>query len=219
MEVGPEAAVDVLAKAKNTFNRLLAAITMRCGQVIGKRHRRWGQALEAGWSVAPGVVAGARRHMIADGLGLAGARWGLAGAEAVLMIRTLVASGHLEVCWRFISPGSASLSIGAAIGTDMPYGLIASVAETSNTLSGSALGSAAPYDRVADLPCRFQFGRHPAQADVFRPPRLDDDLRQRLLVTGAIRVNRVRGSGFDQEVRSSICVGILTSAEGNSASA
>ncbi|MFF4625841.1 ISKra4 family transposase [Nonomuraea jabiensis] len=64
-------------------------------------HLRYDQALEAGWPIATGVVEGACRHLIADRFDLAGARWGLAGAEAVLKLRALVANGHLEQYWSY----------------------------------------------------------------------------------------------------------------------
>ncbi|MFC5833140.1 hypothetical protein [Nonomuraea insulae] len=64
-------------------------------------HLRYEQALEAGWPIATGVIEGACRHLIADRFDLAGARWGLAGAEAVLKLRALVANGHLEEYWTF----------------------------------------------------------------------------------------------------------------------
>ncbi len=62
---------------------------------------RYDQALEAGWPIATGVIEGACRHLIADRFDLAGARWGLAGVEAVLKLRALIANGHLDEYWRF----------------------------------------------------------------------------------------------------------------------
>ncbi|MEV3987145.1 hypothetical protein [Nonomuraea sp. NPDC049758] len=80
--------------------------------------------LEAGWSIAAGVVEGACRQLIADRFGRPGrGAVGLAGAEAVLKLRVLVANGHLEEYWSFISPGSTSLSIRAATRMDMPLRL------------------------------------------------------------------------------------------------
>ncbi|MCK2214331.1 ISKra4 family transposase [Actinomadura sp. ATCC 31491] len=64
-------------------------------------HLRYDQVLEAGWPIATGVIEGACRHLIADRFDLAGARWGLAGAEAVLKLRALIANGHLEKYWHF----------------------------------------------------------------------------------------------------------------------
>jgi hypothetical protein len=62
---------------------------------------RYGQALEAGWPIATGVIEGACRHLIADRLNLGGARWGLDGAEAVLTILAVISNGDFEEYWRF----------------------------------------------------------------------------------------------------------------------
>jgi hypothetical protein len=58
-------------------------------------------ALEAGWPIATGVIEGACRHLVGDRLDITGARWGLAGAEAVLKLRALVSNGDLDAYWRF----------------------------------------------------------------------------------------------------------------------
>ncbi|MDL4818680.1 ISKra4 family transposase [Actinomadura opuntiae] len=62
---------------------------------------RYDQALRAGWPIATGVIEGAVRHIVADRLDISGARWGLAGAEAVLKLRTVVANGTFPDYWRF----------------------------------------------------------------------------------------------------------------------
>jgi hypothetical protein len=49
-------------------------------------HLRYDHALAHGWPIATGVIEGACRHLIADRFNLAGARWGLAGAEAMLKL-------------------------------------------------------------------------------------------------------------------------------------
>jgi hypothetical protein len=58
-------------------------------------------ALAAGWPIATGVIEGACRHLIADRLDITGARWGLAGAEAVLKLRALISNGDLDTYWRY----------------------------------------------------------------------------------------------------------------------
>ncbi len=58
-------------------------------------------ALANGWPIATGAVEGACRHLIADRLDIAGARWGLPGAEAILRLRTVVANGDLDLYWHF----------------------------------------------------------------------------------------------------------------------
>ncbi|MET8740778.1 ISKra4 family transposase [Streptomyces sp. NPDC004728] len=58
-------------------------------------------ALAAGWPIATGAIEGACRHLIGDRLGITGARWGLAGAEAVLKLRALTDNGGLDAYWRY----------------------------------------------------------------------------------------------------------------------
>lgn len=62
---------------------------------------RYDQALTKGWPIATGVVEGACRHLIGDRLDITGARWGLAGAEAMLKLRALIANGDLAAYWRY----------------------------------------------------------------------------------------------------------------------
>jgi hypothetical protein len=58
-------------------------------------------ALEAGWPIATGVIEGACRYLVKDRMDITGARWGLAGAEAVLKLRALRANGDFEEYWRY----------------------------------------------------------------------------------------------------------------------
>lgn len=58
-------------------------------------------ALAAGWPIATGAIEGACRHLIGDRLDITGARWGLAGAEAVLTLRALTDNGDLDEYWTF----------------------------------------------------------------------------------------------------------------------
>ncbi|GAA1699671.1 hypothetical protein GCM10009733_111950 [Nonomuraea maheshkhaliensis] len=62
---------------------------------------RYDQALEQGWPIATGVVEGSARYLIGDRLDITGARWGLAGAEAVLKLRALIANNDLDQYWIF----------------------------------------------------------------------------------------------------------------------
>jgi hypothetical protein len=59
------------------------------------------QYLAAGLPMATGVIEGACRHLVKDRMELTGARWGLEGAEAVLRLRSLRASGDFEEYWEF----------------------------------------------------------------------------------------------------------------------
>ena len=58
-------------------------------------------ALTNGWPIATGIVEGACRHLIKDRMDITGARWGLAGAEAILKLRAIKANGDFEEYWRY----------------------------------------------------------------------------------------------------------------------
>ena len=57
--------------------------------------------LAAGYPISSGVVEGACRYLVRDRMELTGARWGLNGAEAVLKLRALRASGDFDEYWTF----------------------------------------------------------------------------------------------------------------------
>ena len=52
--------------------------------------------LAAGYPIATGVIEGACRYLVRDRMELTGARWRLVGAEAVLKLRALRASGDFR---------------------------------------------------------------------------------------------------------------------------
>jgi len=58
-------------------------------------------ALRNGWPIATGIIEGACRHLIKDRMDITGARWGLAGAEAILKLRALKANGDFDTYWRY----------------------------------------------------------------------------------------------------------------------
>jgi hypothetical protein len=57
------------------------------------------RALANGWPIATGVIEGACRHLIGDRMGITGARWGLDGAQAMLWLRAIAASGDTSAYW------------------------------------------------------------------------------------------------------------------------
>lgn len=70
--------------------------------LINKREfLRYPTFLDMGAPIATGVIEGACRHLIGDRMDITGARWSLAGAEAVLKIRSLRSSGDFDDYWRF----------------------------------------------------------------------------------------------------------------------
>ncbi len=58
-------------------------------------------ALKKGWPIATGIIKGARRHLVKDRMDITGARWRLAGAEAVLKLRAIKANGDFDHYWRY----------------------------------------------------------------------------------------------------------------------
>ncbi len=58
-------------------------------------------ALANGWPIATGIIEGACRHLVKDRLDITGARWGLAGAEAILKLRALKANGDFDQYWAY----------------------------------------------------------------------------------------------------------------------
>ena len=62
---------------------------------------RYDEFLRDGLPIATGVIEGACRHLVKDRMDITGARWGLEGAEAILRLRSLAASGDLAEYWEF----------------------------------------------------------------------------------------------------------------------
>ncbi|MFU8855226.1 ISKra4 family transposase [Micromonospora sp. SL1-18] len=63
------------------------------------RYLRYHEALAAGWPIATGVIEGACRHLVKDRMDITGARWSLAGAEAILKLRALISNGDFDDYW------------------------------------------------------------------------------------------------------------------------
>ena len=67
----------------------------------GTRHYlAYDQALAMGLPIATSVVEGACRYLVKDRMEKTGARWSLGGAEAVLRLRALRASGDFDAYWK-----------------------------------------------------------------------------------------------------------------------
>ncbi len=66
-----------------------------------RRYLRYDQYLAVGLPISTGVIEGACRHLVKDRMDITGACWGLAGAEAVLKLRSLRTSGDFDAYWTF----------------------------------------------------------------------------------------------------------------------
>jgi hypothetical protein len=75
---------------------------------------RYPEFLSQGFPIATGVIEGACRHLVQDRLGITGARWGLAGAEAILKLRAIHSSGDWDDYWRFHEKQEAQRNYAAA---------------------------------------------------------------------------------------------------------
>jgi hypothetical protein len=62
---------------------------------------QYDKALAEGVPIATGVIEGTCRYLVEDRMNITGARWSLAGAEAVLRLRALRASDDFDAYWEF----------------------------------------------------------------------------------------------------------------------
>ena len=66
-----------------------------------RAYLRYDLYMNLGLPIATGVIEGACRHLVNDRFNITGARWSLAGAEAILKLRALRSSGDFEEYWKF----------------------------------------------------------------------------------------------------------------------
>jgi len=66
-----------------------------------KKFLGYDEALEGGRPIGTGVIEGTCKSLIVHRMERTGARWSLAGAEAVLKLRALAQSGDFDEYWRF----------------------------------------------------------------------------------------------------------------------
>jgi hypothetical protein len=81
-----------------------AAIEKSCGYLADRSRTRlmhYKEALRDGLPIATGVIEGACRFLVKDRMDRTGARWSLTGAEAVLRLRAVRASGDFDAYWQF----------------------------------------------------------------------------------------------------------------------
>lgn len=73
-----------------------------CNFLKANAHRmRYDEYLKAGYPIATGVIEGACRHVIKDRMERAGMRWQVPGAQAILQLRAVSASGDWESFQQF----------------------------------------------------------------------------------------------------------------------
>jgi hypothetical protein len=101
---GGEIAKSMRLMAKTHGLDTTAAKSVEKAATYLVKHTRllhYDRALADGLPIATGVIEGACRYLVQDRMGRTGARWSLAGAEAVLRLRALRASGDFDDYWQF----------------------------------------------------------------------------------------------------------------------
>ena len=82
----------------------LAMIDTACNYLANRSRTRlmhYAEALRDGLPIATGVIEGACRYLVKDRMDRTGARWSLTGAEAVLRLRAVRASGDFDAYREF----------------------------------------------------------------------------------------------------------------------
>jgi hypothetical protein len=86
-----------MASQRQLKGAALKAVTTACNYFEKNAQRmRYDHYLQAGYPIASGVIEGACRHVIKDRMEQGGMRWTLAGAEAMLNVRSVCASSAWE---------------------------------------------------------------------------------------------------------------------------
>ena len=86
-----------MASQRQLKGAALKEVTTACNYFEKNAHRmRYDHYLQAGYPIASGVIEGACRHVIKDRMEQGGMRWTLAGAEAMLNVRSVCASSAWE---------------------------------------------------------------------------------------------------------------------------
>jgi len=90
------------ARAAKLADNALAAVNDAADYLQDyARYLPYGNAITEGLPIATGVIEGACRYLVKDRMDRGGARWTLNGAEAVLRLRALRASGDFDAYWAF----------------------------------------------------------------------------------------------------------------------
>ena len=92
-----------MASQRDLKGEALKAVQTTCNYFRkNARRMRYRKYLRAGYPIATGVIEGACRHVIKDRMEQGGMRWTVAGAQAMLNVRSVCASSEWEAfgAWR-----------------------------------------------------------------------------------------------------------------------
>ena len=97
---------DVIAEFKCLLNTIIGEKRERLQIVItylenGKQYMRYDIYLKKGYPIGSGVVEGACKNLVKDRMEQCGMRWTIAGAEAVLNMRSVQINGMANDYWKY----------------------------------------------------------------------------------------------------------------------
>jgi hypothetical protein len=96
------AGIRQIATKKKLSKKNREAVDTCCDYLLNKApYLKYHEYLKKGFPIATGIIEGACRYLIKDRMDITGARWRIKGAEAVLKLRSLKASGDFTDYWRF----------------------------------------------------------------------------------------------------------------------
>lgn len=98
------ATIRYWAEKRDLDDSQTKAIAKSCAYLTNRtrtRLMRYASYLRDGLPISTGVIEGACRYLVKDRMDRTGARWSLNGADAVLRLRALRASGDFDDYWHF----------------------------------------------------------------------------------------------------------------------
>jgi hypothetical protein len=102
-EGGRKTAGSMRMSAAKRLPEVKQLIVEKSAHYISKRHQftNYCLYLKKGYPIGTGVIEGACRYLVKDRMDITGARWGLAGAEAILRLRSILKSNDLDAYWEY----------------------------------------------------------------------------------------------------------------------
>jgi hypothetical protein len=97
---------EIIGEFKDLLSTVIGERRVELGRVItylenGKQHMRYDIYLKRGYPIGSGVVEGACKNLVKDRMEQCGMRWTIAGAEAVLGMRSIQINGLTSDYWKY----------------------------------------------------------------------------------------------------------------------
>lgn len=97
---------ETIAELKDLLNTIVGEKRAELRKVVtylenGRQHMRYDIYLKRGYPIGSGVVEGACKNLVKDRMEQCGMRWTIAGAEAVLRMRSIQVNGMTSDYWKY----------------------------------------------------------------------------------------------------------------------